>query len=151
MTGETAHVHFVDDQILDRHLQRTVALPVEVVKNDPRAVLEPRVPVWRLSPYVTAADGAGIRIEQHGRGVEAVEGRLLRLGMGKAVVHPEAVFDLLIVEVEHGHCEDVADAELPPHRLSRKRLGEHSAKGNLDQWLRCALLQYHQDAIVGVS
>src|SRR5271167_4606488 len=111
MTGETAHMHFVNDQILERNLQRTVALPVIVVKNDPRAVLEPGVKVWRLSPYVTAADGAGIRVEQHGRGVEAVDGRLPRLGMGKAVVHPEAVFDLLIVEVEHGHGEDVADTE----------------------------------------
>src|SRR5271155_4783051 len=103
MTRETAHMHFVDDQILERNLERTVALPVIVVKSDPRAVLEPRVPVRRLSPYVATADGAGIGVEQHGRGVEAVESRLPRLRAGKAVVHPETVFDLLIVEVEHSH------------------------------------------------
>src|SRR5271165_1325101 len=150
MTREPAHMHLVDDQILQWDLQRSIALPVVVVENDPGTVLEGGIPVRCLSPHIPAADGASIGVQQHGSWVEAVEGRLPRLGTGKAAIHAEAVFDGLMIQIQHGHGEDIADAELLPNRLFGKCFEEHPAEGDLDQWLLGALLEDHQDAIVGI-
>src|SRR6516164_1935546 len=150
MLREPAHVHLVHDQILQRDLQRAIALPVVVVEPDPGAVLEGGIPVRCLPPHIPAADGAGIGVEQHGSRIEAVEGRLPRPGTGKAAVHAEAVFDGLMIQIQHRHSEDIADAEFPPNRLFGKRLHEHPAEGDFDEWLLAALLEDHKDAIIGM-
>ena len=61
MAREAAHVHLVDDQVLDRDLERAVALPVEVVEDEPAAVRAGAVPVGLRAPDVAAADRRGRR------------------------------------------------------------------------------------------
>src|SRR6516225_2219502 len=150
MPREAAHVHLVNDQILQRDLQRAIALPVVVVEHDPGTVLEGGIPVRCLSPHIPTADGTGIGVEQHLGRIEAVEGRLPRPGTRKAAVDAKAVFDGLMVQIQYGHGEDIDDTELPPNRLFRRCLHEHPAEGDLHEWLLAALFEDHQDAIIGM-
>ena len=64
MRGEAADVHLVDDQVLDRDLERPVVLPVEIVAARAAAVLVDVVPVGSPAPHVAAADRLGVRVEQ---------------------------------------------------------------------------------------
>jgi len=148
---EAADVQLVDDQVFHRDLERPVSLPIEVLAGDARAVLVGEVPVGLTAPDVAAADGAGPRIEQDRAGIEPVPPGLAAAGPLVRPIQPEAVLDPLGVEVEHGHGEDVADAELPPHGFVPVDAPEHPAEGDLGHRLGRALLEEHEDAVVGMA
>jgi hypothetical protein len=55
------------------------------------------------------------------------------IGRAVGAIHAIAVFEVLVVEIEHSHRVDVADAEL-------------LRKGKLCKWLASALLEEHERA-----
>ena len=81
VAGEAADVHLVDDQVLDRHLQRPVALPVEVVEDEPAAVRARARSSPACAPQTSRPPMArGVGVEQDLRRVEAVAAAAGRTG-----------------------------------------------------------------------
>jgi hypothetical protein len=100
-------VHLVDDEVLDRQFERSIAFPIEVFRDDAGAVGVWARRVQRRAPDVATADRAGHRVEQDLRRIEAMP-----LGWGVGSVQAEAILEVVEVKVEDHHGEDVTDAKL---------------------------------------
>ena len=107
VAGEPAHVRLVDDQVLGRNTQWPVLLPVEVVAEHPRPVGVDVGPVRLRAPYVSSRHQSRVRVGEHAARVEPQAPSGVERALG-----PEAVVEVLVVQVEHGHAEDAPDAEL---------------------------------------
>src|SRR3954469_16693835 len=123
MRGESAHVHLVEHELLDGMLELAVLFPIEVVESEARAMLVDAIPQRRLPPDVASGNGVRVGIAKDLRSVEAMAVcRVPRSG------DAEAVLDLLVIEAEHDHGEDVAGAELIRERDLDHRLGFATAE-----------------------
>src|SRR5258708_256369 len=118
MRGESAHVHLVDDEVLDGMLELAVTLPIEIVEGEPRAMLVDPAPVGLLAPHVASGNGGRVGIAEDLRGVEAVA----VCGVPRTG-EAEAVLDVFVIEVENDHGIDVAGAELVRERDLDHRAG----------------------------
>ena len=132
-TGEVAHVHFIDDEVIDGRLQGQVFLPVEVVQHNACPIGIDIVLIGLLSPHVSPGNHHGIGVEQDLRLVEVVT--FFRL---VGAVHAETVFYVFIVQVEDNHRKHVAQAEL-------------LEKGYLDERFLFVPMKEHQRAVGSVT
>src|ERR1041385_2786757 len=107
MPREATDVHLVDDQVFNRRFQRMIRFPIEVVVNQPSAMLIDIVPIWLLAPYISATNRFGVWIEQYLATIKA-----LPLPGDVGAVHPVAVFDILGIQVKDNHRIDVTDPKL---------------------------------------
>ena len=130
---ETAHMHFVDDEVGDRKVERAIVPPVEVIFRYASAVREDVGFARRTAKNRATADGAGKGIKENVAAVEAVAGMRV-----ERTVHAVAVFDFVRIEIEDHHGKDIAHAE-----FRRKR--------NLREGTLLALLEENQGARRGVG
>ena len=100
---KVAHVHLIDDEVIDGCLQREVILPVEIVEHHACTILISTVPMRFLSPHVASHDEFRIGIEQNLRLIETVA-----FFRQERAVHAETVLDVLIIQVENNHREYIA-------------------------------------------
>ena len=107
MAGEAAHMHLIDDQLFQRGFQGPVPDPVEIIMDHHRPLL---VDGFHSSgggaPLIAPADQPRVRIEQD-------RGRVKMMAQVRLVgtIHAVAVFDLLLIEIEDDHGEDIAQLE----------------------------------------
>ena len=102
-TREVAHMHLIDDEVVDRRFQRQVILPVEVGEHHPGPILVETFPIGLLSPHITPDNQFGVRVEQNPGLIEAVA-----FFRQERAIHAEAVFNVLIIQVENNHREYIA-------------------------------------------
>src|ERR1700753_514387 len=62
VSGETTDMRLVDDEILDRGLERMIVFPIEVIEREAGPVLIGIVPVRLNAPCITTADYTRVRI-----------------------------------------------------------------------------------------
>ena len=88
MARKAAHMEFVDDRLAHRRRDRHVAFPIEFVEIQAAAPRQTTVggAVRDIghAPFLAAADGARVRIEHDGFGIETMSG-LGRKGSAQAV------------------------------------------------------------------
>ena len=132
-TCEVTHMHLIDDKIVDGCLQGQIVLPVEVVEHHTGPVLIDIVQIGLFPPHIATHDQFRIRVEQNLGFVETVP--LCRI---ERTVHPVAVFDVLVIEVENHHREHITQSEL-------------LEKGNFDERFFLAVVKEYQCAVGGIT
>ena len=132
-TREVAHVHLIDDEVVDGRFQRKVILPVEVGEHHPGTILVETFPIGLLSPHITADYQLGVRVEQNLRLIEAVP-----FFRQERTIHAETVLYVLIIQVENNHRKHIAQSELLEERY-------------FHEGLFLTIMEEHQRAIGGIA
>ena len=132
-TGEVAHMHLIDDEIVDGRFQWQVVLPVEIREHHTGTILVETIPIGLLPPHITPDDELSVRVKQDLRLIETMT--FFRL---ERTIHPETVFYVLIIQVEDNHREHIAHPKLLEER-------------DLDKRLFFTIVEEHQRAVGGIA
>ena len=115
-TSEIAHVHLVNDEVVNGRFKRQVFLPVVIVEHHAGTIGVDTVPIRFFAPHIATYNEFGVGVEQYLRLIET----MAFFGTERSV-HPIAVLDVFVIEVEHHHGENVTQSELLKERNLDKR------------------------------
>ena len=125
---ETADMHLIDDQVLQRELKGLVALPVVVLADDLAPVNEACACFRKPAPHAPAGYRFGIGIQDRLSRI-----KILPRGRVPDPVEAVAVLGRLDLDPEDHHGVDIADAEF-------------LREGDLDKGLRITVMVEQQGA-----
>ena len=132
-TREVAHVHLIDDEVVDGRFQWQVVFPIEVVEHHTGTILVEAIPIGLFPPDITTHNQFCVRVEQYLRLIEA-----MAFFWKEGTIHPEAILYVLIIQVEDDHREHITQPEL-------------LEEGDFDKRLLLAVVEEYQRAVSGIT